>query len=96
MTVPSTNNVQIHNYRANWFFEDMPARPNSCTNLRGASTFITGTLTGGVWNGNSAGQHGIVLTNAPGLTGHPGNNTSIRLRGTITDSAQTLTVLPFP
>lgn len=94
-TAPTTNTIQIHNITLHVSYEHMPGRPGSCAVLNGLLHVLTGTLTGGVWNGNGSTQHGIVFTNAPGLTMHPGN-TPVATSGTLTDAAQTLTLLPFP
>jgi hypothetical protein len=94
-TAVTTNNIQFHGLRVDWRFEDMPGRPGSCIGLNGASTLLTGTVTGGVWTGNGANQHEVIFTNAPGLNSHPGN-TPVTWRGTLRDNEQTLTVLPFP
>jgi hypothetical protein len=92
-TGTTTSNVQIHDIRFDWRFETKPgAAAGSCAQVNGESIVLTGTLSGGAWN---AAQHEVTYFNAES-TAHGftfGTNTiSWTWRGTIRDTAQTLTL----
>jgi hypothetical protein len=88
----TTSNIQIHGIHIDLTFEDMPARPGSCTNLNGGKLTVTGTLTGG----NATGNGRMDFNNAEGLVIHSAlfNNAQLTVRGLYrdTNSASTLTL----
>jgi hypothetical protein len=62
----TTSNVQIHGIDIDNSFSGA-----SCPALvNGSSARLTGTLTGGRWTGNAAGQHSITLAASHGLVAH--------------------------
>jgi hypothetical protein len=83
-TAVTTSNIQIHGVHVDVTFEDMPARPGSCTMVNGAKLTITGTLTGGIYTGPGR----LDFNNAEGLVSHSalGNNNPLTFRGTFTDT----------
>jgi hypothetical protein len=95
ITVPSTTNVQLHGFHVDVDLEDTPDEPNSC-DADGFNLTLTGTTTGGHWNGNGANQHEIIFNNAHGPVYHSplGNNIPVAMRATLRDTQQTLTALP--
>jgi hypothetical protein len=92
-TAGTPNTIQIHGIHIDVFFEQVPGQ-NSCAQLVGAALTITGTLTGGRWTGNGAGQHAIDFSNAEGVVEHGGlgNGLPMTWRATLTDTQQTLVV----
>jgi hypothetical protein len=90
VTGPTTSNVQIHNLRVDVTFEQHPG--GDCTNVIGQRILITGTLTGGQWD---AGRHEVVFNDDEGLVAHnpaTGSTNQLTVRGTLRDTAQTLTL----
>jgi hypothetical protein len=97
-TAVTTDNIQIHGIRIDVLFENVPGLPaGSCAGFFvGETATITGTLTGGRWTGNGAGQHSLDFSNAAGLVEHladlGSSNNPIAVRGILTDTQQSLTV----
>ena len=76
-TARTTSDVQIHNVDI-----DIPLDTKMAGSLcagAGQSLRITGTLTGGKWLGNAAGQHGVEILGLSGLVSHSA------LTGTVAD-----------
>jgi hypothetical protein len=89
VTAPTTSNIQIHPLIVDLTFEQHPG--GTCVNAVGARSTITGTLTGGQWNGNGAGQHGVVFSNDSGLFTHNAGGTGpVTIQGTLRETAGTL------
>jgi hypothetical protein len=84
LTAVTTSNIQLHGVDIDLTFEDMPARPGSCTNVNGAKLTITGTLTGGTYTGPGR----LDFHDAEGLVSHSalGNNAPITTRGVFIDT----------
>jgi hypothetical protein len=93
-TAVATNNIQIHRIDIDVLLENEPG--SSACAAAGVSIRLTGTLTGGVWNGNGANQHELLLNNAHGLRSHSalGNDQVALANGTFRDTQQTLVVNP--
>jgi hypothetical protein len=90
----STVNIQVHGVQIDLFFEHIPGEAAEC-NLSLLATTITGTLTGGRWTGNDAGQHSMDFRDSEGLVWHSapiGVNVPTTWRGLLTDTQNTLTV----
>jgi hypothetical protein len=89
VTAPTTSNIQIHPLVVDLTFEQHPG--GGCINVVGARTTITGTLTGGQWNGNGAGQHGVVFANDSGLFTHNfAGSGPVTIQGTFRETGGTL------
>jgi hypothetical protein len=89
VTAPTTSNIQIHRLVVDLTFEQHPG--GGCVNVVGLKSTITGTLTGGQWNGNGAGQHGVVFSNDSGVFVHQVFGTGpMTVQGTFTDTSGTL------
>ncbi len=87
----TSTNVQIHGIHLDWRFETKPgSAQNSCANVHNQSIVWTGTLTGGHWTGNGAGQHEIVFSGADGVVAHGifgiDNNIAVTWSGTFRDT----------
>jgi hypothetical protein len=82
-TAVTTNNIQIHGVHIDQRFSQS-ALGTCPAALIGQNLTITGTLTGGRWTGNNAGQREIILSNAEGLVQHSalGNGQQLTFRGT--------------
>lgn len=93
-TAVTTSNIQIHGIHSDYVFENAPGLGNSCPGLVGFKMTITGTVIGGRWTGNGAGQHSLDFVNAAGLVSHSalGNNVPIAVRAFVADTQGTLTV----
>ena len=91
-TAVTTSNIQIHGVDIDLTFEQPPA--GGCINLPGQRIRITGTLTGGQWLGNGAGQHSVEFDNDDGLVSHSAalGTSVLTINGTLTDDAHSLTV----
>ena len=91
-TAVTTSNIQIHGVDIDLTFEQPPA--GGCVNFPGQRLRITGTLTGGQWLGNGAGQHGIEFDNDHGLASHSAalGTSQLTVSGTFTDETHSLTL----
>jgi hypothetical protein len=87
-TVPTTANIQLHNFRLDQVLDQSPA--GTCP-VPGLNVTVTGTATNGTWSNN---QREITYTDAPGMVMHSplGNNQPVTFRGTFRDTQQTLIV----
>ena len=94
-TARTTSDIQIHGVDIDVFLETrLGGAAGSCP-AEGVSIRITGTLSGGKWNGNGAGLRGINVLGATGLVSHSifGNGQVVTPTGTVSDNTQnTLTV----
>ena len=91
-TPVTTSNIQIHGILivAQLHQSSLGTCPLQVT---GFGYGLTGTLSGGAWTGNGAGQHEIILDNETGLISDSGlGSTPVTTRGTLRDTPQTLTV----
>jgi hypothetical protein len=94
-TAVTTTNIQIHGIDVNVAFENTPGNPTACA-INGATSRLTGTLTGGSWDPSSVGANRRVTFNhASGLTSHSvalAGPTAAFVTGAFRDTAATLNV----
>jgi hypothetical protein len=93
-TARLTTDIQIHGVRVDVTFENQPGNPTACA-INGATTLLTGTLTGGSFHPSSVGANRrITLNHAPGLTSHSAltGSTPAFVSGIIRDTTATLNV----
>jgi hypothetical protein len=88
----TTTNVQILGMYIDVRYDSLTSG-SSCT-LAGTDVTLTGSLTGGQWTGNGAGQHEVTFANDSGLRAHGPWFFAIDTptSGTLRDTAQTLTL----
>jgi hypothetical protein len=88
----TTSSITIDNLDVVVAFENTIGT-SDCTRVLGASVTLTGTLGGGQWTGNAAGQRAAVFANDEGLTAHgPTGTSTVTVSGTIkATTALTLT-----
>jgi hypothetical protein len=88
----TTSNITIDNLHVDVTFENTIGT-SDCTGVNGASITLTGSLAGGQWSGNAAGQRAAVFANDEGLTSHgPTGSSTVTVSGTIkSTTALTLT-----
>lgn len=95
-TAPTTTNIQIHDIHFEVTYTDIPGSPGSCGGFVNDQVLTwTGTLAGGQWTGNGAGQHEVIFSNAEGLVEHQlglGTTTKWTTRATFRDTQQSLSV----
>jgi hypothetical protein len=90
-TAVSTSNIQIHGVNINVFLENHPG--STACGATGITIRVSGTLSGGRWTGNGAGQHSVNVVGGTGLVSASALGTSaITPTGLITDTQGTLTV----
>jgi hypothetical protein len=89
-TATTTSNIQIHGINIDITFENTPGNTScSASAVNDAKLLITGTLTGGQWNGNAVGQRSVTFANDHGLTAHFlgfGSSSALTTSGTITST----------
>jgi hypothetical protein len=88
----TTSNITIDNLDVVLAFENTIGT-SDCTAVNGASVTLTGSLGGGQWTGNGAGQRAVLFANDEGLTSHgPTGSSLLTISGTIkATTALTLT-----
>jgi hypothetical protein len=88
-TAPTATNIQIHGVNIVWRFENHPG--STACGINGATTTLTGTLTGGRFFNNT---HTLHFPNAPGMTSESATlgDSQAFATGTLRDTQQTLVV----